>query len=133
MEKFIDKNGKIISWCFEDRIDHVDKDGNALEGEWVEGLEEVLDGDGNVITKSEFIIWREEMDKFMEENPDSAEDNLIALRDVRNAFLKESDQEIAPDMPDSLKDSWQNYRQELRDIPSQYSSIKDVVWPTKPG
>ena len=120
MEKFIDKNGKIISFCTNDRMEQFDKDGNALEGEWVES------------TESEYLIWCKEMDKYMEENPDSAEDNLIMLRDVRNSYLKESDQEIAPDMPDSLKDSWTKYRQELRDIPEKYSSLEDAVWPVKP-
>jgi len=31
-----------------------------------------------------------------------------------------------------LSDEWKDYRQALRDIPSNYTSLDNVVWPTKP-
>lgn len=39
---------------------------------------------------------------------------------VRNEMLKASDGRIAPDMPESLKNLWINYRQSLRDFPATF-------------
>lgn len=60
------------------------------------------------------------------------------IRHERNLRLKICDWTQAADSPlsDSKKAEWATYRQALRDIPSTYSSatsIRDVVWPTKPS
>jgi len=57
------------------------------------------------------------------------------LRDVRNGMIAETDWTQAPDSPLDAADksAWQNYRQALRDITQTYTSLDDVVWPTKPG
>lgn len=54
------------------------------------------------------------------------------VRTERNKLLTETDWTQLPDIPTEVKESWQTYRQALRDVPSTYSSPEDVVWPTRP-
>jgi hypothetical protein len=59
------------------------------------------------------------------------------LRFARNSALQKTDWTQAVDSPlsDSKKAEWVTYRQELRDLPSQYSdndNFNDVVFPTQP-
>tara|TARA_S200002703_G_scaffold159049_1_gene171260 strand:+ start:1043 stop:1411 length:369 start_codon:yes stop_codon:yes gene_type:complete len=61
-----------------------------------------------------------------------------SIRPIRNTMLSESDWTQFPDSPlsDSKKAEWSTYRQQLRDLPSTYSSatsIDDVVFPTEPS
>ena len=56
--------------------------------------------------------------------------DIDMLRHERNEKLKETDLWGLQDFPatsDQLK-----YRQDLRDITKTYTSLSDVVWPTKP-
>lgn len=64
--------------------------------------------------------------------PGQEEVDLDNLRRERNKLLVESDWTQLPDVPEELKNSWQSYRQALRDITNTYSSLRDVVWPTQP-
>lgn len=57
---------------------------------------------------------------------------LRRLRLDRNGRLQETDWSQSADVPEETKTKWQTYRQALRDITEIYSSIDDVVWPTKP-
>jgi hypothetical protein len=57
---------------------------------------------------------------------------LKALRDARNRMLFESDWTQGDDVPAEIKTPWTTYRQALRDITETYTSLDDVVWPTKP-
>jgi len=59
------------------------------------------------------------------------------MRQRRNAKLLESDWTQAADSPlsSSKKTEWATYRQQLRDLPSNYSnptSKDDITWPTPP-
>jgi len=54
------------------------------------------------------------------------------IRLDRNSLLNASDYTQIPDFPGD-KEAWATYRQELRDVPQQFSDPKDVVWPTKPN
>tara|TARA_R100001460_G_C3557616_1_gene175616 strand:- start:3269 stop:3664 length:396 start_codon:yes stop_codon:yes gene_type:complete len=59
------------------------------------------------------------------------------IRDLRSKYLMLSDWTQAADSPltDTKKAEWANYRQQLRDLPADagsYSTIDDIVWPTKP-
>lgn len=54
------------------------------------------------------------------------------IRAQRDNLLKESDWVGLTDVNISNKQAWQNYRQELRDIPQNFINPQDVVWPTKP-
>ena len=66
--------------------------------------------------------------------PSEADVLLSGLREVRNAKLAETDWEIVmhkekgTNIPAALK----TYRQALRDITDDYTSLDDVVWPEKP-
>jgi hypothetical protein len=54
------------------------------------------------------------------------------IRLKRNTLLSETDYTQLPDYKNSDKESWLKYRQELRDLPNKFSSVEEVVWPTKP-
>tara|TARA_B100000963_G_scaffold345233_1_gene349092 strand:- start:901 stop:1233 length:333 start_codon:yes stop_codon:yes gene_type:complete len=60
---------------------------------------------------------------------DEAELNM--LREERNKIIAESDWMANSDV--TMSDEWKTYRQALRDITESYTSIYDVVWPTKPS
>jgi hypothetical protein len=57
------------------------------------------------------------------------------IRSMRNILLAESDWSQLPDAVLTLdeKQAWQNYRQSLRDVPQNFATPKDVVFPTIPG
>jgi hypothetical protein len=52
------------------------------------------------------------------------------LREVRNSFLAQTDWWANSDLTMTAEQT--AYRQALRDITNTYSSLDDVVWPTKP-
>jgi len=56
------------------------------------------------------------------------------IRKERNQLLGESDYLILADAPidETQKQEWATYRQALRDIPQDYDSPDEVVYPTKP-
>ena len=56
--------------------------------------------------------------------------DLEALRYQRNILLQETDWWGASDL--TMTQAQTDYRQALRDITDSYSSLDDVVWPTKP-
>jgi len=61
---------------------------------------------------------------------DIAAGNLRMLRRERDRLIAETDWWVLPDRTPTQEQL--DYRQALRDITSTYSSIEDVVWPTKP-
>ena len=56
--------------------------------------------------------------------------DLEDLREKRNQLLVETDYFGFSDV--TMTDAMSTYRQALRDITDTYSSLDDVVWPTKP-
>lgn len=52
------------------------------------------------------------------------------LRNKRDELIKNTDWWVLPDR--SPTDAQLEYRQDLRDITDEYTSLADVVWPTKP-
>ena len=56
------------------------------------------------------------------------------IRKERNQLLGESDYMILADAPvdETQKQEWTTYRQALRDIPQDYDSPAEVVYPDKP-
>jgi len=56
---------------------------------------------------------------------------VLMMRDERDRRLRETDhwayQDAAP-----MTQAQIDYRQALRDVPQNYTSMRDVVWPTKP-
>ena len=53
------------------------------------------------------------------------------LRKQRNRLLAETDHWAYQDTP-AMTQAQTDYRQSLRDITDSYSSLDDVVWPTRP-
>ncbi len=56
------------------------------------------------------------------------------IRKERNQLLKDSDYIMVSDAPITAekKEEWETYRQALRDIPQDYDSPDEVVYPDKP-
>lgn len=64
------------------------------------------------------------------------EDAFFNLRHQRNQKLKDTDWSQAGDVPQGLKEKYQAYRQELRDLPSTVSTLEEVenlTWPAEPA
>ena len=64
----------------------------------------------------------------------TAEQNIASLRAERNRKLAETDWVITmhKEKGTNIPTSWKTYRQALRDITKDYTSLDDVVWPEKP-
>lgn len=60
--------------------------------------------------------------------------DLQELRDVRSMFLRDTDWAVTKslELGIAVPAEWITYRQALRDITDTYTSLEDVVWPTKP-
>ena len=60
--------------------------------------------------------------------------DLQELRDARSMFLRDTDWVVtkATETGEPISQAWKDYRQALRDITDTYTSLEDVVWPTKP-
>lgn len=58
-----------------------------------------------------------------------------ALREERDRLLYQTDWTQLPVNPLTAeqKVSWENYRQQLRDLPDTVTDIDNVVWPTPPS
>ena len=54
------------------------------------------------------------------------------IRAERNKKLVESDWSQVVDTPQTIKDKWAPYRQQLRDLTTQVGFPQNVVWPVKP-
>jgi hypothetical protein len=59
------------------------------------------------------------------------ENQWFAVRQTRNELLAECDWTQLSDIPQSIKDLWSTYRQELRQITNQ-SNPFNIEWPIKP-
>lgn len=84
----------------------------------------------SVIQEGDFV---EDIEKPSRPEPtvdEITEQNLQTLRNVRNNILAESDWMANSDVV--MSEEWKAYRQALRDITDNYTSIHDVVWPDKP-
>ena len=88
------------------------------------GVTTAWDASGNVVTLDTTAINAKVAEA---EN----EVNLRVLRERRNDKLADTDHWGLSDMP-AMTQAQQDYRQALRDITDNYSSLDTVVWPTKP-
>jgi len=63
-----------------------------------------------------------------------ADEKLAALRAERNKKLAETDWVVTmhKEKGTTIPAAWKTYRQSLRDITDTYSSLDNVVWPSKP-
>ena len=105
----------------------------STESEFNSGFSKITgaDSEGMAIVStdpSDFgVTWKQVSDKLKELND---AEPLELLRKKRNEMLAESDWMANSDV--AMSDAWRTYRQSLRDITDTYSSLDDVVWPTKP-
>jgi inorganic triphosphatase YgiF len=90
----------------------------------VNGEQVEITGDELTATKAE---WQANNDAFPAVQ-------LEQLRAARNGKLAACDWVVVKAQEDgtAVPTAWVTYRQALRDITATYSSIDDVVWPTKP-
>lgn len=63
---------------------------------------------------------------------ETLEDKIISVKKQRFYLLLETDWTQVVDVPQSVKDKWVSYRQELRDITLQSTFPLNIIWPTKP-
>jgi len=125
---------KQISWYdSEGNIKHCQTVQEGLEDascpedglQWIEGHPELIQN--SKVVNGEIVNG----------NNDSILPILEELRIYRDLRLRRSDwtQMIDSPLSDAKKAEWANYRQQLRDLPSQYTendNIDDVVFPTQP-
>ena len=96
------------------------------------GSEWTLDGDGY-----SGLTWLSEGVKPTQQELDAAwpavrdEVAWAAVRVQRDRLLSESDWTQVADAPVD-RQAWASYRQTLRDIPQDFASPDDVVWPEVP-
>ena len=91
-----------------------------------------VDDNGTAIESSEDddwqgVTWNAVEDKLAELN---LEEPLKLLRAERNKRIADTDWWASSDL--TMSSDRASYRQALRDITNTYTSLDDVVWPTKP-
>lgn len=63
----------------------------------------------------------------------AAQENAgLYSREARNRLLAETDWTQVGDVPSAIKEAYAEYRQALRDVPSQPGFPNDIIWPEKP-
>jgi hypothetical protein len=62
--------------------------------------------------------------EFMEYKRDRSWD---FFKTVRNSLLEQSDGKIASDMPEAMKQEWIDYRQKLRDMPTDWAGVPEYL------
>ena len=97
------------------------------------GLRAIKDnGSGSEMPDPDNMITEEEYNEAIAEF--EVFDGWVKVRKERNQLLKDSDYIMVSDAPvgETQKQEWTTYRQALRDIPQDYDSPDEVVYPTKP-
>ena len=119
---------EIIAWKYPEakfvyqgdgvQIKKHDNNGDACEGLiW-------LDDNINKPTKAQIDSWRSnalEAKKWDD------------VRVKRDSLLAKSDYVMMPDYPMEDKSDWENYRQELRNIPQDFDDVNNVEYPSEPS
>jgi hypothetical protein len=82
------------------------------------------DADGNVVSWDSSAVATKEAELL-------AAFKLGELREERNRLLAETDHWVLSDTADATS-AQTTYRQALRDITNNATSLDDVTWPTKP-
>jgi hypothetical protein len=70
-------------------------------------------------------------DAFVVQESQKYEESKL-IKDIRSKLLFETDWTQLPDVPESTRLKWQEYRQALRDITLQEGFPENIIWPTKP-
>ena len=89
------------------------------------------DANGSAIESSNQADWGTDWATVSAKQAElTAAEPLKALRAERNKRIAETDWYALSDVP--MDAAMTTYRQALRDITATYTSLDDVVWPTKP-
>ena len=108
--------------------------------EYYKGQEWILNGDGY-----EGLIWYDERNTLpkptLEELTEKWDEYVAAqplkeLRTERNTLLEQTDRYATLDFPHSnleVQQTWFDYRQALRDLPTVAEDPANPVWPTAPS
>ena len=105
----------------------------VLKNRTFSGLRAIKDnGSGSEMPDPDNMITEEEYNEAIAEF--EVFDGWVKVRKERNQLLKDSDYIMVSDAPvgETQKQEWTTYRQALRDIPQDYDSPDEVVYPTKP-
>ncbi len=86
------------------------------------------------VVNNERIQFTAEEEAQMDADIESADLKIDRIRSERDSRLRHTDWTQIADaaLGDHTVDEWTTYRQELRDLPSLYSRVSDVVWPEDP-
>jgi len=87
----------------------------------------VVNGVKRALTEQEQALLDQRKATWLAEKPSN---DLAMLRAERDQLLAETDYLALSD--NTMTDAMASYRQALRDITNTYTSLDDVVWPTKP-
>lgn len=99
-----------------DAVEISDETYRSLFAMQAEGKQIVSDNDGYPIAITPAIIvptWEQ-------------------IKVQRDKLLQQCDWTVLPDSPVSNQSDWLTYRQALRDIPQDFTTPEEVVWPTTP-
>jgi hypothetical protein len=91
----------------------------------------VLNSQPNLVNGVWTLGWSIQTLSAEEQAVKQAQQALIVRRD-RNTRLAESDWTQLDDSPSIKKLEWANYRQALRDVPTQIGFPWEITWPNKP-
>ena len=78
-------------------------------------------------------IKRMKKNESLESAEISSEEELLMVRSQRDQILSRSDWTQIPDVPEAIQSAWKTYRQQLRDIPENFTDMKSLTWPTQPA
>jgi len=90
--------------------------------------DDVLDWQDDTITKPTDTEIKNKYDELVAAEP------LNQVREVRNQKLAETDWIVTmhKELGTNIPTAWKTYRQALRDITDDATSLDDVTWPEKP-
>lgn len=91
---------------------------------------DIIDGEPVLVDGNYVQNWVQ-TDASSEEIALRIEDKWLEIRELRNQLLLECDWTQLGDVLESIKSSYQSYRQSLRDITNQ-SDPFNISWPVKP-
>ena len=86
------------------------------------------------IVNGERIQLTVEEEAALETQAEAADLDMSMVRSQRDGLLRSTDWTQVGDaaLGDHTAEEWATYRQALRDLPSVYSRVSEVVWPFNP-
>lgn len=123
--------GEIIGYGNHVNLDDLDDFEDEFQG--IVFVDEFPDPEKHVVSDLKIVDIYQELVAEKEDAQRKHQQELLRVQ--RNALLQQCDWTQLPDVPVINKDLWDNYRQELRDLPAKYAdiaSLDEVTWPKPP-